>query len=233
MTIIIQGAMDIEIDVLLDYFKPQVVKTIAEYVYYIADYKDNTIIISKTKEGLINASVATTIGINEFNPTLIINQGCAGGHLPEIKIGDLVIGEKSIYINNFYTNPKKLGEGSNSLEWFPLKERSYLVESTQRYVKIAESIEFDGKKVTGILGSGDLWSREADRINYLHGLFNELSEDMESVAALRVSKLFDIDRIAFRIISNNELTDEKVNWEVCEKLQHFVIAFIEKLLTQK
>lgn len=225
--------MDIEIDALLDYFKPQVVKTIAEYVYYIADYKDNTIVISKTKEGLINASVATTIGIYEFNPTLIINQGCAGGHLPEIKIGDLVIGEKSIYINNFYTNPKKLGEGSNSLEWCPLKERSYLVESTQRYVKIAESIEFDGKKVTGILGSGDLWSREADRINYLHGLFNELSEDMESVATLRVSKLFDIDRIAFRIISNNDLTDEKVNWEVCEKLQHFVIAFIKKLLTQK
>lgn len=233
MTILIQGSMDIEIDVLLDYFKPQEVKTITDYVFYIANYKGNTIIISKTKEGLMNTSVATTIGIYEFKPTLIINQGCAGGHLPEIKNGDLVIGEKSVYINNFYTNPKKLGEGSNSLEWYPMQERSYVVESTQKFVKIAESVEFNGNKLTGILGSGDLWSREADRINYLHSLFNELSEDMESVAALRVSKLFDIDRIAFRIISNNELTDDKVEWDVCGILQHFVIAFINKIFSQK
>ncbi len=232
MTILVQGAMDNEIDVLLNYYKPKEVKTIAEYNFYIAYYNNHKIIISKTRIGLINASVTTTIGINEFQPTLIINQGCAGGHLPEIKNGDLIIGEKSVYINNFYTNPKKLGEGSNSLDWYPNK-RSYVVESTQRYVEMANSIEFAGNKRIGIIGAGDLLSKEVDRINYLHSLFGELSEDMESVAALKISKSFGIDRIALRIISNNEITNEKLNLEVCGTLQNFVIKFIDKVIAQQ
>lgn len=226
MTILVQGAMDEEIDVLLDFFQPKETKTIADYQFHVADYQDNKIIISKTDVGLINASVATTLGIREFQPTLIINQGCAGGHLPDIKIGDLIIGEKAVYINNFYTNPKKLGEGSNSLEWYPCI-RSYAVESTPKYVKIADGIEFQGNKYIGTLGSGDLFSKEADRIRYLHNLFGELCEDMESVAAFKISQSFRIDRIAFRIISNNELINEDFDINVCGVLQKFVISFIE------
>ena len=229
MTILIQGAMDVEIDVLLDYFKPAEVKTVAGYNFYVADYKNAKIIISKTEIGLINASVVTTVAINEFKPTLIINQGCAGGHRADINNGTLIIGEKAVYINNFYTHTKALGEGSNSLDWYPCK-RSYVVESTPKYVKLADSVEFDGKKLTGILGSGDLLSREVDRINFLHGLFGELSEDMESVAALKVCELFNVDRVALRIISNNEITLEALDHEVCKTLQKFVISFIDKIV---
>lgn len=229
MRIVIQGAMDKELDILLEHFKPDSVKTIAEYDFYILSYKGNEIILSKTGVGLINATVATTACINEFHPTLIINQGCAGGHTPEIKNGDLIIGEKTVYINNFYTYPKQLGEGSNSLDWYPCK-RSYAVESTPKYVNLADDIAFDGKKRIGILGSGDIFSKEVDRINFLHGLFGELCEDMESVAALKVCELFNVDRLALRIISNNEITNEAFDYEVCKTLQKFVISLVDKIL---
>lgn len=229
MTILIQGAMDAEIDVLLDYFKPEEIKTVADYNFYVTYYKNNKIVISKTGVGMINASVSTTIAVNEFHPALIINQGCAGSHLRNIKVGDLIIGEKSVYINNFRTDAKGLGEGSDSLTWRPSKH-SYAVSSTEKYVKIADEVNFDGQKFVGILGSGDLFSKEADRINYLHGLFGELCEDMESVAALKVGELFNVERIALRIISNNEITLESFDLEVCKTMQKFVISFIDKII---
>ena len=229
MTILIQGAMDSEIDVLLSFFKIEKVKTVAEYVFHIAHYKKNKIVISKTGVGLINASVATTVAVNEFHPTLVINQGCAGGHLPNVNVGDVIIGEKSVYINNFATDAKGLGEGSDSLCWRPTK-RSYSVPSTEKYLRIADNMSFDGRKTVGILGAGDMFSKEVDRIRYLHSLFGQLCEDMESVAALKVCEMFNIDRIAFRIISNNELTNETPNWAVCKKLQELVISFVDKIV---
>lgn len=124
---------------------------------------------------------------------------------------------------------KGLGEGSNSLEWWPSKQ-SYSVQCTPKYVALANSIPFDGTKMSGTLGSGDVYSRETDRINYLHGLFSELCEDMESVAALKVCEMFNVDRLALRIISNNELTAEEFDPNVCGTLQHFVISLVNKIL---
>lgn len=229
MTIIIQGAMDCELDVLTEYFVPTKTKTVAGYSFFISTYKGHDIILSKTEVGLINASVATTIGITEFNPALVINQGCAGGHVPEIENGEIVIGERSVYINNFYTNTKGAGEGSDSLDWYPSK-RSYVVPSTPKFVRVADEIEFDGKKRVGVLGSGDVFSKEVDRINYMHGLFDELCEDMESVAALKVCEAFGVDRLALRIISNNEITLEAFDYGVCKTLQMFVIRLVDKII---
>lgn len=230
MTILIQGAMDSELDILLKRFEPREVKTIAGFDFYLSSYKGNEIILSKTKVGLINASIATAVGITEFHPALVINQGCAGGHIPEIKNGDLVIGQSSVYINNFDTLPKQTGNGSNSLEWRPSSKRSYVVESTPKYVQLAESVPFENKKYVGALGSGDLFSREVDRINYLHKLFGELCEDMESIAALKACELFRVDRLAVRIISNNEITLEEFDVNVCQILQKFVITLIDKIV---
>ena len=228
MTIIIQGALDVELDVLLGHFKPHTVKRIAEYDFHIASYRGNDVVISQTGVGLINATVATTVGINEFRPDLVINQGCAGGHTEDTHYGDLIIGEKTVYINNFYTNAKKKGEGSDSLDWYPCK-RSYVVPSTPKYISAAKSIPFDGTKKVGILGSGDIFSKEVDRINYMHGLFGELCEDMESVASLKVCEMFNVDRLALRVISNNELTLEDFSYEPCKPLQAFVISLIDKI----
>ncbi|MDE7165207.1 MAG: 5'-methylthioadenosine/S-adenosylhomocysteine nucleosidase [Clostridiales bacterium] len=233
MTILIQGAMDIELDVLKDYFKPTEVRTINGYEFCLCEYRGNKIIISKTEVGIINATIATTIGIYEFRPELVINQGCAGSHRSNIHRGDLIIGEKAAYINNFRTRQAKLlGEGSDSLSWRPSNSHSYVIGSTPIYVELAERVEYAGKKYIGVIGSGDLFSKEVDRINYIHSLFGELSEDMESVATMKVCDSFNIDKIALRIISNNEITNESFDGNVCRTLQQFVIPFIDKIIAR-
>ncbi|MBP3631086.1 MAG: 5'-methylthioadenosine/S-adenosylhomocysteine nucleosidase [Clostridia bacterium] len=231
MKILIQGAMEEEIQHFLEVYNPYKIEQIAGFKFYIANYKQHTIIVSLSEKGIINTTTATTIGINTFAPDLVINQGCAGAHTKDLNIGDIIIGEKSIHINDFHTPIKYEGEGSNSLEWSPSSKRSYSVNSTPHYVNLALKTQTNHKKIVGALGSGDMFSREYDRIVHLNKLFGELCEDMESVASLKACERFSVDRIALRIISNNELTSQKFNRDVCYDIQKFTISFIDTIIS--
>ena len=58
----------------------------------------------------------------------------------------------------------------------------------------------------GILGSGDIFNREVDRINWIREHKNTLCEDNESIAVYTICNKLNINCIGFRTISNNELT---------------------------
>lgn len=232
MVILLQGAMNEEIDVFIENYKPYETKNINGYDFYISDYKNHTIIVSKTNEGIINATIATLVAIKEFAPDIVINQGCAGGHTLQAKQGCIIIGEKAIYINDFKSIHKDKGEGSNSLDWIPNAKRSYEIYSTKKLLDIAKETDKSENVFVGVLGSGDMLSREYDRIVYLNSLFHEDCEDMESAAVFKVCEVFNIDRIALRVISNNELLLQEMDKNICRKMQYFVIKFIDKVLVE-
>ena len=111
--ILIQGAMNIEIEYLINQLKEKEKIAIAEYEFYKGTISNKTIIISKTLIGTINATIATSIGISRFKPDVIINQGIAGSHKKDIHIGDIVIGEKCCNINSYSMPTKSENEGTN------------------------------------------------------------------------------------------------------------------------
>ena len=94
---------------------------IAGYDFYKGKINDIKVIISKTLVGTINSTMATTIGIINFHPNIVINQGIAGAHREDIHIGDIIIGEKCCNINAYKMPIKAKGEGSNPFEWEPNK----------------------------------------------------------------------------------------------------------------
>lgn len=228
MTILIQGAMDCELDVLRGELKACPPKVVKGYEFSVCDYRGNRIVLSKTDVGIINACISTSVGIQEFHPALVINQGCAGAHIPEMTRGDLVIGEKAVYINDFRTDYRAPGQGSDSLNWKP-GSRNHATESTPRYVELARATPFDGKTYVGTIGSGDLISREADRIQFFRRLYGEICEDMETAASLKTCNSYGIDRLALRIISNNELTREDFDYGVCADLQRYILGLLQKI----
>lgn len=232
MMILLQGAMDEEVDVFLDYFNIDEKKSIGGFDFYFSSYKGHKIIISKTQKGIINATMSTTIGVKEFAPDLVINQGCAGGHTEKAKKGCIIIGEKAVYINDFKSEQRAKGEGSNSLDWKPNPKRSYVVETTKSLLEIAKGIDKSKNVFVGTLGSGDLHSKEYDRIVYLNSLFGEDCEDMESVASLKVCKNFNVDRIALRVISNNDILLQDWDKSVCKKMQLFTIKLVDRIIEQ-
>ena len=61
-TVLIQGAMDIEIQALLEKLEKQEKIAISDYEFYMGKINNCNVIISKTLIGTINATIATTIG---------------------------------------------------------------------------------------------------------------------------------------------------------------------------
>lgn len=228
-TILIQGAMESEVSYLIEYFKPTISEVFAGFEFLIADFKETKIVISETKIGIINASIATTLGILKFKPDIVINQGCAGSAREELLVGDILIGSSSVYINDFKTNIKSKGEGSNALEWIPNPKRSYKVLATDW---LLDSVKEKAKEEMyfGCLGSGDLFSREWDRIDYLRECFGHDSEDMETLASYKVCEEFNIPHIGFRIISNNELLNTPKDKTTYKTIQEFTIDFVNFLI---
>ena len=76
--ILIQGAMDIEIEYLKNSMKQIEKRVIDGYEFFVGELEEISVVVSKTEVGVINATIATTLGIKEFNPDIIINQGTAG-----------------------------------------------------------------------------------------------------------------------------------------------------------
>ena len=230
--ILIQGALDIEINHLLSKMKNRKDETIAGYEFYIGSINDIKVIISKTLVGVINSSIATTIGIINFKPNIIINQGIAGAYREDLHIGDVIIGEKCCNINAYKMPIKFKGEGSNPFEWKLNKRAKEIKFADCNLANLLEKLlkNINKNKIyKGILGSGDVFNREFDRMLWINDIFNNDSEDMESIGCYSVCEKFNIPCVGIRIISNNELLHEELDKEKAIELQKLLLNILNEL----
>ena len=231
--ILIQGAMQVEIDVLIENFTKIEKVILNGYEFYKGKIKDVSVVISKTKVGIVNSSVATILGINAFNPKCVINQGVAGGHDINVHKGDIVIGEFASNMNSYKTARLKRGEGSKIENW---KLMTFNEGNDIEKEKIAGDItlanvfyEFlkDNFNVhRGTIVSGDGWNKEYDKIAWYVAEFNSLAEDMETYPVYKICRDNNIPVLGVRIISNSEINEESYEKGLGKILQENIIKII-------
>lgn len=233
--ILIQGALDIEIKYLVSKLKNIKTYNIAGYEFYEGKINDIKVIISKTLVGTINSTIATTIGIINFHPNIVINQGIAGAHRTDLHTGDIVIGEKCCNINAYKMPIKAKGEGANPFEWVPNKRAKDVQIADIKLVNIIEEelkANSSKKIYKGTLGSGDIHNREIDRIVWLNNIFKNCSEDMESIGTYSACSKFNIPCVGIRIISNNDILFEKLDKTKATELQIILIDILNDLISK-
>ena len=250
--IIIQGAMEMEVCELLKMVNIEKEQIFCDTKFYEGKLDNYPVVISETQVGVINASIATFLAIEKYNPCAIINQGIAGSHVPNIHKYDIIIGEKCVNINSFITGVKNKTEGSNPMEWL-FDQRSIEYHCNQRLLESAKSMTFPNTNIFfGTIGSGDIFNREVDRIEWIHKKKNTLCEDNESIALYNICDRFNIPCIGIRTITNNEITQTESDGSTVTRLdlnknsnriisqkhdltpakqsQQFVIEYIKKLI---
>lgn len=231
--ILIQGAMDIEIEYYLNQLKNRKDRAIAGYEFYEGNIKGVEVVISKTLVGTINSTIATTIGITNYNPDIVINQGIAGSHRIDLHIGDIVIGEKCCNINAYKMPTKNEGEGSNPFEWEPNKRAKDVQEANMKLFEVIKNnmiSKYPNKIYKGILGSGDVFNREVDRIYWINDIFKSYCEDMESIGTYSVCNKFNVPCVGIRIISNNEILLEELDKVKAIDLQEILTNILPKII---
>lgn len=239
--ILIIGAMDVEINFLIDKLENLERSKLNIYNVYEGNIKGYPIIIAQSEVGIINSAVLTALAIEKYNPLLVINQGTAGGYSEDINRGDIVIGSECFNIMSAKTPNKGENEGSNSLEWEYISftnggaDEKKTIKADDKLVKFIQDrkeMYQEGNIHTGIIGSGDIWNCEKDKIKYLNKEHNVLCEEMEGVSVYTVSNNYNVPVLGIRVISNNTILEEEYDETLGLKCQEFIYKVIEDLIKE-
>lgn len=225
--VLIQGAMDVETGYLVSRLEAPKEYVFGGFRFWRGSCRGLELVVSRTEIGTICAACATALGIREFAPVAVVNQGVAGGHSEVLHVGDIVVGRSCVHLHDLITPPKGEGAGFDAADW-AFHEHSgpapLTLQADPVWAERFEAAPYEGgAKVSGRLGSGDVFNREYDRILWLHERAGELCEDMESIGTYQVCHRFGVPCVGLRILSNNELTGEPYQREVGVTLQKFVL----------
>lgn len=241
--IVIQGAMPVEVDQLIQGLEKVKKEKYGSFVFYKGEINRYPVIVSKTGKGMENAAAATAIAIVKYHPIAIINQGTSGGHVPDIHVFDIVVGKRVTNIGSFKTEIRGENQGIAPTRWMPMdltasEESEEEVKAQQiRYFEGDQALLADamkirdqyhkGKVVEGTIGSSDVWNNEVDRINWLNSLFGTFVEEMEAASSAQVAESFQVPFLGIRIVSNNIVNGEKYNPDTETAGQSYVYKLVK------
>lgn len=89
--LIIAAMEDVELDYVITKLKDVREIEYKSFKFFEGKMFDKDVVICVSNIGLINAGIAVTIGIEKYNPNIIINEGVAGGYIKDIHKGDVVV----------------------------------------------------------------------------------------------------------------------------------------------
>lgn len=242
--ILIQGAMDVEVDTMVAALQEKQALTIGAWTFWQGTLAGYPVVISRTEVGLANAAAATTLAIERFKPRLIINQGTSGGHDPALHRGDIVIATKSFNMGAYRSDFTPADQGIDPRKWhnfevtMRLRENGKLVEHSSfagdpelvgRALGMADRYQH-GRVVAGIIGTADEWNRQVARINWLHQTYNTAAEEMETASAALVAEAYKVPFVGIRVLSNTDIHGEEFDPQTAIHCQQFVIDYTKALI---
>lgn len=239
--VVVQGAMDLEMQNLVAALEDPVEITYGGWTYWQGKIDGLPVVVSRTEVGMTNAAAATLLAIEKFHPRAIINQGTAGGHDPALHRFDIVLGQKAINFGKFKSSHRDYGQGIAPESWVPEdvklrldgKEVSFNgFPGDPELLKIAQSVASTyqhGRIVAGVIGTADEWNRELDRIKWVHEKFGTSVEEMETASAAQVARAYNIPFLGIRILSNSEPQNEGWDPKAGSYCQEYVLQVIKAM----
>jgi len=238
--IVVQGAVDTELQPLLAALAGKEQIQIAAWTFWRGRIAGKTVIVSRTEVGPVNATAATTLAIRTFRPRLIINQGTAGAATPDLRVFDIVVGEATVDYGAFRSTPAGAGAGVDLSRWTPMPHRLRL-DGQERVAfdrfpgdraAVAAALEIPnphGRVTKGIIGTAFEFNREVDRLVWMNKTYGVVSEDMESAFAAATAAGFKTPFVAIRIISDSEFQAAEFQPVAGEYCAAFVLDFVRKI----
>jgi len=203
------------------------------------------VILAYTGVGKVNAAMTTTLVINNFNPSMVIFTGIAGGVNPDLKPADIIIAEKCVQhdLNFIYTD---------SLVSYPVtnpvtgRENPVFFESDHELLQYLKdhvsdirlhSYEIEGllyhpKVRFGIIATGDAFIASNRKKTELITRFQADAVEMEGAAVAQICYQQDTPFIIVRSISdsadeNAEMDVEKFLSVASENANRVVLKLLE------
>lgn len=198
MTIAIIGAMEQEVAILKENIKDLQTTKIANYEYYSGELNGQQVVLVQSGIGKVAATVATVLLINNFNPTYVINTGSAGGFDPDLKVGDIAIGDELVHHDVDVTAFNyEFGQVPNMPARFTAEPK--LVDATKELIN--EMTDITCK--VGLIATGDSFMCDPERIEATRQQFpNMLAVEMEGAAIAQACYQMNTPFLVIRSLSD-------------------------------
>lgn len=198
MKLAIIGAMEEEVTILRDKIENLEQVTIAGCEFNTGFLNGVDVILLKSGIGKVNAAMSTAILLDKFKPDAVINTGSAGGYLPSLNVGDVVI---STEVRHHDVDVTVFGYEYGQVPQMP---PAYLPD--EKLLKVAEEAagEIEDIKVAkGLIVTGDSFMNDPKRVEFVKGKFKELhAVEMEAAAIAQVAYQFQVPFVIIRSLSD-------------------------------
>jgi len=157
--------------------------------------KINNVPVAAVKSGVgkVNAAFAATLLIKEFNPSLVIMTGVAGG-IKDLKVLDTVIASYVVQHDCDSTaagHPRGFLDCVFAVEIYCSKEANQIILENCQNVKL------------GVIATGDQFIASDEAARQIHKEFGAIAVEMEGGAVGQVAYLTNTPFVMIRVISDD------------------------------
>lgn len=220
------GAMDIEVEAILKLANDISEKEIFNIKFYVGKISNKDVVITKSGVGKTLAAMSTTLLINNFNISNVINIGSAGALKENINVFDVVVSER-VALSDF--DISAFGHKRSF-------DEDYLsFKSDENLLKLAKEITYKHVHFGDMTSSDSFISKQKQVADILDYFESSLCADMEAASIAMVLDKANIPFIVIRSISDNVVSskDNALDFNEYLKVASKNSALITKELIEK
>ncbi len=224
----ILGAMEEEIEPLLNYFDDIKVTQFANNKYYEVTYNGLEIVIAYSKIGKVFASLTASTMIEKFKCDTLLFSGVAGGINSTLKIGDLIIA------NKLCQHDLDITAFGHPYGYVP--EGAVFIETSKELRNIAFETASENKisVIEGIIATGDQFVHSTKRKEFIESTFKADALEMEGASVAVVCDALNVPFLILRAISDTADMDAGFDFDEflktsAVKSADYMIKIIDKL----
>src|SRR6266516_2697702 len=160
----ILSAMTLEIEALGQELTDKTEMTVQGIRFTTGSLKDKRVALAHSGMGKVNAAMAATLLVEQFQPTHVLFTGIAGGLNPDLRPGDVVIGAKTAYHDYGEWTPEGFRVG-RTVDPFTGKPNPLFFPADAGLLAVAEKAALDLKLAPVKTTSGQRTARVGTGVN--------------------------------------------------------------------
>ncbi|MCL2174816.1 MAG: 5'-methylthioadenosine/S-adenosylhomocysteine nucleosidase [Treponema sp.] len=199
------GAMEGEMSLLCETMGKYETYKNGVFEFFTGKIEGKDVTLLRSGIGKVNAAVGCALLIQQFKPDFVINTGSAGGLKADQKFGDAIISTGLVYhdvdVTAFNYKP---GQLPGQPQIFPVNEKYILLaEKAVDELKQEKILPANFNHCRGLIGSGDVFMHEPDRIANVCKIFPDMAAvEMEGAAIAHSCSLFSVPALVIRALSD-------------------------------
>lgn len=208
------GAMDLEVDTLIESMTDKKVTEYANRKFYTGKLEGTDVVLARCGVGKVNAAVTVQMMADKFGITEIINTGVAGSLNEKIDIGDIVLATGAVYhdMDAVAFGYKKGQVPQMDVFEFPTSEKLQDIAE-----KACKKVNPDVKVFRGRIASGDQFIAGKEIKAQIKEYFDPMCVEMEGCAMAHTAYLNNIPCLIIRAISDKADDSAEMDYPTFEK----------------